>query len=113
MKEATESIEVSKLEWGPEFDLVDWNKAQEKIVEFNAGLAEGEKPWRLPTKDELLAEFHKTDSTPNGFKSSGYYSSTEYPTQHDAVYSVHMYDGSLMSTSKTSVLHIRLVRDAA
>jgi hypothetical protein len=76
-----ENIESSKLEWGPDLGEMSWDDAQTKIAELNKGLAEGEKPWRLPTKDELVARFEKTNSTPTDEKY--YWSSTTQPDNKD------------------------------
>jgi hypothetical protein len=72
----TENIESSKLEWGPDLGEMSWYDAQTKIAELNSTLPEGEKPWRLPTKDELVAEFKKTGSTPADFQRGAYWSET-------------------------------------
>ena len=69
-----ENIESSKLEWGPELGPMSWYDAQKKIIKLNKSLPEGEKPWRLPTENELVAEFNKTGETPNGFKKDCYWS---------------------------------------
>lgn len=45
------------FEWGPELEKMGWDKAQEKIAELNEMLGEGERPWRLPTKEEWLEVF--------------------------------------------------------
>jgi len=61
-----EQIESEKVppieEWGPDLGRMDWNKANTKIDKMNEKLKEGEKKWRLPTRDELQDELNKTDS---------------------------------------------------
>jgi hypothetical protein len=76
-----ENIEVSKLEWGPELGKMLYDDGQAKIAELNTKLTEGEKAWRLPTKDELVARFEKTNSTPTDEKY--YWSSTTRPDNKD------------------------------
>lgn len=62
-----ENIEVvPKLEWGPELGKISPDAAQTKIDELNSALEEGEKTWRLPTDDELLAKY-KTYSVQGRF----------------------------------------------
>ncbi len=116
VSEAEAKAEGQKLEWGPDLDEMNWNDAQEKIKELNSKLSEGEKPWRLPTKDELVAEFKKTGSIPAGFQGYWYWSiNTSLVTQDDA-YVVHMGLGEVDSSIKANSFiqtHCRLVRDAA
>ena len=52
---AEAKAEGQKLEWGVEIGKVDWSSAREKISELNTGLSEGQKPWRLPTAEEILS----------------------------------------------------------
>jgi len=68
-----ENVEALKLEWGPELGKMNWNDAQVKIKELNSKLAEGEKPWRLPTRKELIAALEKIDSTSTGFTKGMFY----------------------------------------
>lgn len=99
-KSGKESVESSKLEWGPELGQMSWNNAQTKIDNLNKKLGKGEKPWRLPTKDELVAEFSKTDSTPAGFQSGCYWSGTTHPGYSDGAYIVLMYNGNVDDGNK-------------
>ena len=111
---AEAKAEGQKLEWGPELGKMSWNDAQVKIAELNAGLAEGEKPWRLPTKDELVAEFNKTRSTPAGLQRESYWSGTTYPDGLGYAYGVSMGSGDVnygYKEDRGSL--VRLVRDAA
>jgi len=113
MAEGLETIEKPKLEWGPELGEMSWNDAQKKVEELNESLAEGEKKWRLPTKDELATEFRKTNSIPTGFQSSHYWSSTMYPGFRNSAYTIHMADGSMNHDEKEyKYTLVRLVRDA-
>jgi hypothetical protein len=52
-----ESIEVSKLEWGPDLGEVNWEEALKKLEQLNASLAEGEFKWRFPSEYDLLDRF--------------------------------------------------------
>jgi hypothetical protein len=53
LKQALENLEEGlSLEWGPELGKMSWYKAQEKVVELNKTLKEGEKSWRLPTRQD-------------------------------------------------------------
>jgi hypothetical protein len=104
---ARESTEGQKLEWGPELDREvmgwNWNRAVYQIEELNASLTKGEKPWRLPTKDELVAEFNKTGSTPDGFnKRYCYWSGTTSPINPDGAFKVDMSDGSVKGGNKAA-----------
>jgi hypothetical protein len=55
VKEELENSEIKlSFEWGPELGRMSWNDTQEKIAELNETLGEGERPWRLPTKEEWL-----------------------------------------------------------
>ena len=106
-----ENIESSKLEWGPELGPMSWYDAQKKIIKLNKSLPEGEKPWRLPTKDELRAEFKKNGSTPTGFQEQSYWSSTTHPNGPDFAYEVRMYDGNTPCCDKDALsIHVRCVR---
>ena len=78
--------EELKLEWGPELGKMFWSGVQEKLAELNKNLEKGEKPWRLPTVDELVAEFKKTGKTPDGFQSNYYWSSTAHENYSDSPY---------------------------
>ena len=113
MAEQIPTPEASKLEWGPELGQISWDDAQEKIVELNAKLAEGEKPWRLPTKDELVAEFEKTGSTPIGFQSGSYWSNTTH-LGGDSEHAYVVYTGSNTlgdgNKVRTTNGRVRLVR---
>ena len=56
---AEAKAEGQKLEWRREWLLLKpWLEVQQEIVELNSKLTEGEKPWRFPTVDELLAYFN-------------------------------------------------------
>ena len=108
-----ENIEKPKIEWGPELGRMSWDRAQIEITELNSGLKDGEKPWRLPTKDELLAEFNKTNSMPEGFGGGYYLSSSVHPFESpDAVYQLYMTNGRIGSIYKNEIDgSARLVRD--
>ncbi len=116
-----EGIEESKLEWGPELGRMSLDDAQAKIVELNARLVEGEKPWRLPTAEELEAEFNKTGKTPAGFESDYYWSGTTIPfdSRLDSLdnkgdtYIVDMNIGDVDRDNNMVNYYVRLVRDAA
>jgi len=96
--------EGQELEWGPELQgSISYGTAQEEITELNTGLSEGEKPWRLPTKDELLAKSELMLKSGSRFSSLGgdeYWSSTVDPIEPDYVYFVNMYTGHVNSNSK-------------
>ncbi|MFA5934610.1 MAG: DUF1566 domain-containing protein [Candidatus Paceibacterota bacterium] len=110
---AETKAEEQKLEWGPELGRMSWYDAENKIAELNAGLLEGEKPWRLPTKDELVAEFNKAGKTPIDFQDDYYWSGTALT--YDLEDSDHFH---IVSMDKAYVYHdekgveyyIRLVR---
>jgi len=102
-----ENIESSKLEWGPELGQMSWNDAQEKITELNAKLAEGEKPWRLPTKDELETKFKKGGPSITGFQKDFYWSNSDDGRWAWAFLS----DGGLgTSDEKSEIFSVRAVR---
>jgi hypothetical protein len=46
---------VGELEWSKCFPRMSWFAAVEKAEELNRHIRKGEKEWRLPTKEELLA----------------------------------------------------------
>lgn len=114
----SENIESSKLEWGPELGAMSWNKAKTEIDNLNKKLGEDEKPWRLPTKDELLVKCNKTGSPPPGFQSDFYWSSTishgsdKLSYGHDnLVYIVSMNYGHVNLYHKDNPsYHVRCVR---
>ena len=110
-----ETIEKPKLEWGPDLGQMSWNEAQVKIAELNANLAEGEKPWRLPTVEELETEFKKTNSTPFGFRPDAYWSGDSVPDHDDYAEYVEMKGINFVDINhKTATrVSVRLVRDAA
>lgn len=108
--------EGQKLEWGPELGRMSWDDAQVKITELNASLTGGEKQWRLPTVNELVGEFKKTNSTPAGFEIyNGYYWSNNKDLGEDSGnrYSVFMCNGTFDYATKDGLNLVRLVRDAA
>ena len=88
---ADENIESSKLEWGPELGQMSWDNAQTKIAELNSGLAEGEKPWRLPTADEFKVEHGKNDSIV--FQKGHYLTSIQHPKYNYGVMVFYPYSG--------------------
>jgi hypothetical protein len=115
-----ESIESSKLEWGPTIGSMDWRDTQIYIEELNRNLAEGEKPWRLPTKDELVEESKNFISV--GLYSNYYWSGTVTPRHEHMLYTVDMRNGKVSGTlmvTQTPDLNgdesnmVRLVRDVA
>ncbi len=73
--EGTPNQESLKSEWGIDIDTrINWDDAIRIIEELNTNLPEGEKPWRLPTSEELLeADRLKT----KGFKEGAYWASEE------------------------------------
>ena len=107
MAEQIPTPEASKLEWGPELDLMSWVTAVIKIDELNKDLSKEEKPWRLPTSDELQAEVGKTDSIPTGFQGDFYLSDT---TKGDSVCVVNMDGGYMTYKRKGDQVRVRLVR---
>lgn len=111
--EAEAKTEGQKLEWGQEIKPMDFGSLKEEIRELNSKLGEDEQKWRLPTKEELLFEFGKTNSTPVGFKSDIYWSDT-MSSDSDFVYRVNMSDGQVGFASISYPLiglNARLVRD--
>jgi len=40
------------FEWGPELGKMSWKDASQRVTELTEDLKEGEKPWRLPTREE-------------------------------------------------------------
>jgi DNA-binding beta-propeller fold protein YncE len=115
MKQGTDSIEASKLEWGPEPVQMDYAEAQVKVLELNAGLNEGEKLWRLPTTDELVAVFNNKTLISDGFKGGYYWSSIENKIKEaNSVYVVDTNSGSVVDGDMfNKIVYLRLVRDAA
>lgn len=57
--EAEAKAEGQKLEWGPFLGEMCLFSALDKIVKLNKDLTKG-KQWKMPTRDELVAEFNKT-----------------------------------------------------
>jgi len=108
MKQGTDNIETSSLEWGLDLGLMSWNDAQVKIVELNKGLAEEGKPWRLPTIDELLTEFNKTGSTSNDFLGDFYWASAKNPIDKEP-YTIDL-SARGRTPNGSAPLHVRLVR---
>lgn len=104
-----ENIEASGLEWGPSSEArVGYAHAEELINKTNASLAGDEKPWRLPSAEDLIKEFQKIDSTPDGFKGDAYWTSFSFP---DHVYCIHMATSALKEISKNNgQAFLRLVR---
>ena len=109
-EEGAESIESSKLEWGPDLGQLSWNTAQVKIEKLNKDLKKGEKPWRLPTKDELVAEFNKAGKTPAGFERRYYWSGTTRPQDSDYAYYVSMGSGLVYFLKDLPNILVRCVR---
>ncbi len=98
---AEAKAEELKLEWGLELGRMSWIDAQKEITKLNKKLEKGEKLWRLPTKDELLAEFERTDSV--DFKHSHYWSSSDdslYGYSNDNAWNIRMSDGDAHYESK-------------
>jgi hypothetical protein len=113
MKQGTDSIETSKLEWGPELGQMSWGSTLIKIEEINKSLAKGETPWRLPTIDELLLEFKKNNSAPSGFDSSCiYWSGTTHPVDSGSTYMIDMGTGEVSNGNNRgyTYVHSRCVR---
>jgi hypothetical protein len=107
---AETKAEELKLEWGPELGEMSWSDAQSKITELNSKLTEGEKTWRLPTNDELIAEFKKTGSTPDGFQGDNFWSSTSGNTIVSTIYSVNMGNGEMRLDDQFRSGSLNLVR---
>ena len=88
----------TNLEWGIELGQMSWDEAQAKITELNAKLEKGEKPWRLPSMEELggIAE-QLEEHEVSGFNShTPYWSSTKYEPSSK----VDQYDYYGVSTKK-------------
>ena len=104
---AETKAEELKLEWGPELGNMTWNGCVNVIDMLNKSLSKGVKPWRLPTKDELIAEYKKTNSTPAGFQSDYYWSSDTYPNSGNGndAYIVGMKKGDAGPYGKGRELH--------
>lgn len=114
MKKERESVK----EWGLELGPMSWDEGEIEIAKLNSNLKEGEKPWRFPARYELVDKFNETRTTPEGFKSSEYWSDT---TDNDdlavRVQVVNMADGSETGVIKSykgdenhPYIYIRLVR---
>jgi len=113
---AEAKAEGQKLEWGTDLGRMSLSMARDEIYEINMGLKSGEKKWRLPTKDELVTEFNKIRSTPPGFQSGYYWSSTTDPNDPGyKYYDVDMGDGFGEGSNYESIEanRVRLVRDVA
>ena len=100
--EQTENVEGGlSFEWGPELGDMSWSDAQEKIAELNKTLKEGEKLWRLPTKEEweeVLKPFNEAQEKDvseedlkkiiedirktNNLQLDGYWSSTPFSSDY-------------------------------
>ena len=78
---------------------MSWYNAQAEIEELNKslnkGLIKSEEPWRLPTEDELLAEFNKAGKTPAGFERDCYWSGTTHPGLPGSAYFINMGRGNV------------------
>lgn len=109
-EKAPENVEASKLEWGQELGPLSYNEANKKIEELNTKLAEGEKTWRLPSKEELLAEFRKTNSTPVGFQNGFYWSGDIHQIYAKAAYAVSMRNSDVTWVAMDGTNHVRCVR---
>ncbi len=112
---AQSKAEGQKLEWGPELDPMSWNDAQERITELNAGLAEGEKPWRLPTFNDFFTEYIKAgEKIPVNFHHSHYWTGDTYWNNSEIAYCFNMYNAFQHTEDKGKGSYcVRLVRDAA
>lgn len=107
-----ENIESPKLEWGhSSFNELTWNETVAQLEESNKALKDGEKKWRLPTKEELVTEFHKMKSEyekdhkngMGGFRMNNYWTGTTYPNYPDHVYTVYMGNGKVYEDRKDSL----------
>jgi hypothetical protein len=47
-------INGTKVELGPTLERIAWNDIQSKLDEINKSLKQGEKPWRVPAKEEFI-----------------------------------------------------------
>ena len=112
---AEAKAEGQSLEWGPDLGKMSYLDALKKIEELNGSLADGEKPWRLPTKDELVDEFNKIKSIPRGFREGYYWSNeTTEPEYSDTVVIVNMGSGHIhLNVKHASNTFVRCVRDVA
>ncbi len=78
--------------------LTDWYTANTACASLSP--LEGKKvgiPWRLPSKDELLAKYNENHSD---FRTDWYWSNTVDPNNGDNVYGVSMNYGSVVSIAK-------------
>lgn len=66
---AEAKAEGQNLEWGQDFAPMTFIDVEEKLKELNDNLLEGERVWRLPTKDELVSL--RDAKAPNVFYWSG------------------------------------------
>ncbi len=116
---APENIERLKLEWGPDLGPMSWRVAKTKATELNKKLRKGEKQWRLPTTDELLAKakFDKAGSkTPFSFREDLYYWAKTDPESNNWTFSVNMDKGFIHGCGSTGnqtdgiTINVRLVR---
>ena len=120
IEKTPENIEaVPKLEWGQKIGPISQYTGIDEITKLNESLPEGEKKWRLPTIEELVAEFKKTGSTPTGFQGElyegeFYWSGTTHPSFSDHAYLVYMGNGSVYHFNKDDAdYYVRPVRDVA
>jgi hypothetical protein len=132
-KEPTKIIEIDgkKFELGPNLGELTWDDMNEKIAELNKTLANGEKPWRVFTREEyyelerrinsilnnkgLSAEERSTKSNEFiislGFESGKrYWSSTKYIDKNSACY-WGTDDGSISGVDKGFKLSVKVVRE--
>jgi hypothetical protein len=115
---AEAKAEGHKLEWKTNFyDKFEmtWYGVEEKIADLNEDLKEGERPWRLPTKDELIAKFNETGSCPEGFYLKFYWSGDVDSITHEDAYCVSMANGRVNTSDMNNheVRFVCLVRDTA
>ncbi len=114
---AEAKAEGQKLEWGQRaLGFMSYFNAVDRCAEINSKLAEGEKPWRLPTQDELLTRLKET-----GFPKDRYYFSSTgvkeayYATDRYSTGTSVNFDGRIFPSrdaTKENGAWVILVRDA-
>ena len=110
-QELAETAESPVLEYGIELGengCMTWSKALEEVAKLNEKLNKGEKPWRLPTAQELIDArksnipgFHESET-------SNYWSSEEF--DNNMAYGVNMKHGNGFALNKSGKDYARCVR---
>lgn len=104
---AEAKAEGQKLEWGPEIGIFDFREATDEIKKLNDSLSETENKWRLPTSEELLAEFENMNTS---FEPDYYLSGSRGIGNGLFIVTVDMRKG-LKIIKPYGRDHVRLVRD--